>query len=193
MDVKCLCFDNEKLVLRIEQEYFDERTNTFIDVPATPIRMEHSLYTISKWESKHHKSFFLTREKKTQDEIVDYMYTMIQEPQGMDKTLFEGLITNKKAFNKIYEYIEDSMTATYFRESSGGRSSELVTSELLYYQMISFRIPVEFEHWHINRLLALIKVFSIKNQPPKKRSMMSIMQENDAINEARKKKYHTKG
>lgn len=192
MDVTFLRFDNECLMFSIEMEFFNEKTSTFINLPKVTIKMEHSLYTISKWESKHHKSFFSKREKTT-EEVVDYMRIMIIEPENIDLNIFSYIINDKEFFSKVSEYINDSMTATYFREGQNVRSSEVVTSELLYYQMFSFQIPYDLHHWHINRLVALIKVFNIKNSPPKKRSMTSIMKEYDALNEARKKQLGTKG
>lgn len=192
MDVTFLRFDNECLMFSIEMEFFDEKTSTFINLPKVTIKMEHSLYTISKWESKHHKSFF-SRNEKTSSELIDYIHIMIQEPEQVNLDLLNAITGNKSIVDKIKEYLDDTMTGTFFREIPKRSSSELVTSELLYYQMISYRIPVEFEHWHINRLVTLIKVFNIKNSPPKKRSMASIMRENDALNEARKKQLGTKG
>lgn len=192
MDVTFLRFDNECLMFSIEMEFFNEKTSTFINLPKVTIKMEHSLYTISKWESKHHKSFF-SRNEKTSSELIDYIHIMIQEPEQVNLDLLNAITGNKSIVDKIKEYLDDTMTGTFFREIPKRSSSELVTSELLYYQMISYRIPVEFEHWHINRLVTLIKVFNIKNSPPKKRSMASIMRENDALNEARKKQLGTKG
>ena len=192
MNVTFIRFDNECLMFSIEMEFFNEKTNTFINLPKVTIRMEHSLYTISKWESKHHKSFF-SRKEKTNSEIIDYIHIMVQEPIDINLDLFDAITRDKNVFDKIKEYLDDTMTGTFFRESPKSSSSELITSELLYYQMISYRIPVEFEHWHINRLVTLIKVFNIKNAPPKKRSLTSIMRENDALNEARKKQLGTKG
>lgn len=192
MDVKFLKFDNECFMFSIERELFNEETNEFIDLPKVIVKMEHSLYTISKWESKYHKSFF-SRKQKTTLEIIDYIRMMIQEPAEIDSDLFNVITRDKNIFYKIKEYLDDTMTGTFFREIPTPSSSELLTSELLYYQMISYRIPVEFEHWHINRLVTLIKVFNIKNSPPKKRSMASIMRENDALNEARKKQLGTRG
>jgi hypothetical protein len=95
---------------------------------------------------------------------------------------------------QINKYIEAPMTATTFsddKRQSGGR--EIVTSELIYYWLIALNIPPEYQKWHLNRLLTLIKVCNIKNQPPKKRSKRDIMSRNAALNAARRKQLNTKG
>lgn len=176
-----------------ETELYDEKNNEFIKVPDIEIKMEHSLVSISKWESKYHKSFF-KENNKTNEELIEYIYFMIYSPENLSKEIFYSFIMDKNNFNKILEYINDPMTAVYFREDENSKKSgDTITYELIYYQMISLQIPVEFENWHINRLLSLIKVCAIKNTPPKKRSLKQLMSENDALNEARKKKLKTKG
>lgn len=183
-------------MLRIEVpeiELFNEQTNEFITYPKTVIKMENSLVAISKWESRFHKSFF-KKDNKTKEEILDYIYCMIYDPEYIPYDHFLNFITiNKSIYDQIIKYINDSMTATCFRKTDESKSSEVITSELLYYQMIQYNIPYEFEKWHINRLITLIRVCAIKNSPPKKRSMRSIMAENDALNELRKKQLGTRG
>ena len=93
---------------------------------------------------------------------------------------------------EIVNYINAPMTATTIRDT-GKSNHEIVTSELIYYWMISLNIPVKFEKWHLNRLITLIRVCSIKNQPAKKMSRGEIMQRNAALNAARKKRWNTKG
>lgn len=175
-------------------ESFDEETNTFVYTPALDFYMEHSLYTISEWESKTHKSFF--RKNISKDEILDYIcYTVLEcidNKITKDELLF-CFLQNQNKYKEIIAYMDDPMTATYFRESNNRPNNETITSELIYYQMIKFQVPTEFQHWHINKLMALIKVITVKETPPKKRSMLSIMSEYDRINNERKKKLGTKG
>lgn len=193
MDIKLINFDNERLIFEIQKEYYNEKENTFINLDPVRVEMEHSLYTISKWESKYHKSFF-SRKEKTRDEVIDYMYLMIQEPKELKMTIFLEFLSHEYVYSKITEYIEDSMTGTFFRNDNDSRNNnETVTTELLYFNMISCRIPLELEHWHINRLITLLKIFAVKNAPPKKRSQMSIMKEYDEINRQRRKTLNTKG
>lgn len=93
----------------------------------------------------------------------------------------------------INDYISAPMTATTITEPPGKNSREVVTSEVLYYYMISCNIPFECEKWHLNRLLTLIRVCSVKNQPAKKKPMAEVMKSNAALNSARKKQLNTKG
>lgn len=177
-----------------ETEFFDERRNEFITYPQVTLKMENSLVAISKWESEYHKSFF-KKGDKTNEEILRYMYYMVYSPENLDYDYFLNVIlANRNIYEKIVSYISDKMTATNFREDPNEpKSNEVVTSELIYFQMIQYGIPSEYEHWHINRLLTLIKVCAIKNSPPKKRSMQSIMRDNNALNEARRKALNTRG
>ena len=112
--------------------------------------------------------------------------------QNVKPEVYLGLTADN--ITQVNAYIEDSMTATFFSEdTSGKRSREVVTSELIYYWMIALNIPVKFEKWHLNRLLTLIRVCNIKNSPPKKYSKGEIMRRNAALNAARKKQLGTKG
>ena len=176
-----------------ESELFDERTNTFIPVPATKtkeLQLEHSLISISKWESKWCKPFF-SKEKKTEEEIIDYIKCMTITPR-VDDEVYGGLTReNVEAINK---YLNAPMTASSVREDKNTkRGREQVTSELIYYWMISLNIPTEFERWHINRLLMLIRICNAKNANPKKKSRKELAADYAAINAANKKRFNTKG
>ena len=170
--------------------YDDEKEEFVTNKTNQTIRLEHSLVSLSKWESKWHKAF-LTDEKKTHEEIVDYIKCMTLT-QNVDPVVYNFI--DDRILNKIYSYIEDSMTATVFynEEKKGGRK-ETVTSELIYYWMVALNIPFECQKWHLNRLLTLIKVCTIKSQPAKKMSKREIQSRNAALNAARRKKLNTKG
>lgn len=171
-------------------EFWDEAREEFIYKKEQTLQLEHSLVSLSKWESKWHKAF-LGKQEKTEEEIIDYVRCMTLT-QNVDPSVYVRLsMDNYKAINA---YIESPMTATCFAEEKAkGSQKETVTSELIYYWMIALNIPVEFQKWHLNRLLTLIKVCSIKNSPPKKHSRKEIMSRNAAINAARRSKYHSKG
>lgn len=173
-----------------ENELYDEKNNEFVYVKAQEIQLEHSLLSISKWESKWHKSFLSTKNKTT-EEVIDYVRCMTIT-QNVDKRIYYSL--SAENITKINNYIDDPMTATTINGSIGNKPSrEIITSELIYYWMIAYNVPVEFEKWHINRLLTLIRVCSIKNAPQKKMSKSEIMNRNAALNEARRKALNSKG
>lgn len=170
-------------------ELYDEEKNEFINYPEKTIQFEHSLVSISKWESKWCKSF-LSGKEKTTEEILDYIICMAVT-EGVTADDITRL--TEDSFAKINAYIGHPMTATTFanERQTGGR--EIVTSEIIYYWMVSFNIPFECQYWHLNRLLTLIKVCNVKNNPPKKMSKQEVLSRNKALNEARKRELNTKG
>lgn len=169
-------------------DLWDEWNQQFLSIKETTIQLEHSLLSISIWESKWNKSFINTKDK-TEEELIDYIKCMTIT-KNVDPNVYVCLTAEN--IQEIVNYINAPMTATIIRDT-GKSSREIVTSELIYYWMISLNIPVKFEKWHLNRLITLIKVCSIKNQPPKKMSRGEIMQRNAALNAERKKRLNTKG
>ena len=177
------------LEIRVEEtEQYNEITNEFITIKPQLLKLEHSLVSISKWESKWHKAF-LSNNEKTPDEIMDYIRCMTINQ--VDPIVYYCL--SQKNMDDIKAYIDDPMTATTIKDIPGKRNHEVVTSELIYYWMVALQIPFECEKWHINRLLTLIRVCNIKNQPAKNIPKREILNQNRLLNEARRKKYHTKG
>lgn len=171
-------------------EQWDEEKQEFVYAKEQTLELEHSLVSLSKWESKWCKPF-LSNNEKTYEETMDYIKCMT-----LTKNVNPEVYTHFTSANikQVDEYIQAPMTATYFSEDKKGKGNrEIVTSELIYYWMIALNIPFECQKWHLNRLLALIRVCDIKNQPPKKRSKREIMSRNAALNAARKKKLNTKG
>jgi hypothetical protein len=171
-------------------ELWDERKQEFVTTKEQTLQLEHSLVSLSKWESKWCKPF-LSKQEKTFEETLDYIKCMTIT-QNVDPEVYNYL-TNEN-IEEIKKYIEAPMTATYFSDDKTVKSSrEQITAELIYYWMIALNIPFECQKWHLNRLLTLIKVCNIKNQPPKKRSKKEIMSRNAALNAARRKQLNTKG
>lgn len=171
-------------------ELYDEQNNEFIITKEQPLQLEHSLVSLSKWEAKWHKAF-LTKVEKTEEEMRDYIRCMTIT-QNVNPDVYRCLSADN--IQRIRDYIDDPMTATYISDdktSKGGR--ETVTSELIYYWMISLNIPVEFQKWHLNRLITLIKVCNVKNSPHKKRSKKDIASQYASLNAARRKQFNTKG
>lgn len=172
-------------------ELFDQSTSEFISVKPQILKLEHSLISLSKWESKYHKPFL--HSDKTNSELLDYIQCMTLN-QNVDPTVYKFLTQDH--ITKINDYIADSMTATTFSEDpTQKKNREIVTSELIYYWMSSYQLPVEFEKWHLNRLITLIRVCGIKNQPPskKKSSQRDIAARYAALNKQRRAKYNSKG
>lgn len=169
------------------QEAFNELTNEFVTIKEQNLVLEHSLISISKWESKWHKPF-LSKNNKTTEEALDYIRCMTITP-NVDPNSY--MFISEKDILRIDEYISDPMTATTFSEQ--GKSRSIITAEIIYYWMVSYNIPFECQKWHLNRLLTLINVCSIKNTPPKKMSKSEIASRNAALNAARRKALGTKG
>ena len=170
-------------------EFYDERTNEFVEVKEQTIVIKHSLVSLSKWEAKWHKPF-LSNVQKTWEESIDYVRCMTLT-QKVNPLVYNAITPDM--FKEINDYIDDPMTARKFREDENRGRRELITSELIYYWMISLGIPMECQKWHLNRLLALIRLCSIKNAPPKKGNTLSSLQQRSALNAARRKAIHSKG
>lgn len=171
-------------------ESFDETTGKFVIVGGTALELEHSLVSLSKWESIHEKAF-LGKEAKTSEEVVSYIKCMVVTSEIPPEVFLELSEDNFKAIN---DYLNSRMTATYFAETPDGPSSrEVVTSDLIYYWMTVFSIPFECEQWHLNRLFTLIRICNIKQEKPKKTNRAQIASRNRDLNEQRKKQHGTTG
>ena len=170
-------------------ELWDERRQEFIQIDSQVLELEHSLVSLSKWESKWNKAF-LSKEPKTYEESIDYIRCMTLTQNVNPDTYL--CLTNEQ-INEVNKYIEAPMTATTVNNKNSKRSREIVTSELIYYWMISLQIPFECQYWHLNRLMTLIQVCNVKNAPPKKMSKRSIMSRNAALNAARRKQLNSNG
>jgi len=166
-------------------EYFNDKTQTFI-VDEDVVELEHSLVSMSKWEQRFKKPF-LSEGEKTDEELLYYIKCMIISPD-FPPDVFERL--TQQNVNDINDYINDSATATWFNDSSTPqRTSETITSELIYYWMFSQGIPKECETWHLNRLTTLLRVFNVKNSKPKKMTAAEMRK----LNQERRAKFETPG
>ena len=175
-----------------KQEYWDEINNVFVESKKEyTLQLEHSLVSIAKWETKWCKSFF-SKEDKTEDENIYYIKCMTLT-QNVDPEAYQYLTDDNK--RQITEYMTTPKTATTFPKTTNNkRNNELLTSELIYYYMVALTIPFECQKWPLERLLTLIRICNIKNQPPKKgRSKQEILSNNAAINAARRQKMGTMG
>jgi len=171
-----------------ETEFYDERAGEFVNVKEQALTLEHSLLSIAKWESKWKKPF-LSSNDKSYAEQVDYIRCMTITPD-VDPIVYRCLTnSNIKAIN---EYIESPMTATTIK-SNNRRSNKIITSEVIYGWMVSLGIPFETQKWHLNRLMMLIQVCSIQNQPEKKMSRKEAMRQQRTLNAARRAKTGSRG
>lgn len=151
-----------------EVELFDEETNLFLKSPGATLLLEHSLVSLSKWESIHGKPF-LDGKTKTTEETHSYVSCMNLAPVPSE-VVYTKL--SDEDVSLISAYIDSKQTATWFKEDPSARpSSEVITNEIIYYWMIAHTIPFETQYWHLNKLLTLIKVCNEKNKPAKSSKM----------------------
>lgn len=184
-------------MLRLEilgEEQWDSENEKFVYPERFVIKLEHSLVSLSKWESKFEKPF-LTEESKTHDEILGYIQCMILDVEDPD--LYVPFLTQDHVY-KIQEYIDSKQTATWFTDNRPSRSTQTITNELVYYWMAKAEIPIECETWHLNRLFTLLRVHSAHNAAAdtngkKKRMSSSDAAERAKENERRRQLYGTKG
>lgn len=173
-------------------ELWDEKKEEFVSTKDQTLQLEHSLVSISKWEAKWKKPFLDERTVKTPDELRDYIRCMTLT-QNVDPKVYKFMPPS--VIKEITEYMEDPMTASWISEKkkTSGGSGEIVTSELVYYWMIAYNIPIEFQKWHFNRLMMLIRICDAKNAPQKKMGRTEMLQRNRALNAQRRAKHHTRG
>lgn len=173
-------------------EWYDESRQEFIYTDETTIQLEHSLISLSKWESKWKKPYLDFRTQRTQEEFIDYVRCMTLT-KNVNPLVYEAI--DQPIADTIQAYINDKLTATWFSEEQKKRMpsrNRIVTSELIYYWMIAQNIPVEFQKWHLSRLLTLIEVCNAENSP-KKMSSAEIARQNRELNAKRRAERGTHG
>jgi hypothetical protein len=174
-----------------ERELFDDESQTFTTIKKESLQLEHSLVSLSKWESTWCKPF-LSKTQKTTEETIDYIKCMTVT-QNVKPDVYTNL--PNEVYDQVEQYINLPMTATWFSDKKTVQpSKEVITAEIIYFWMIAHNIPMECQKWHLNRLLTLIRVCNIKNQPPpKKQGRKEMLANRAALNQARKAQYQTKG
>ena len=185
------------LVLKIDAvELFDEGKRQFFTIPACELKLEHSLFSMSKWESKYEKPFLssLDKHKKTEEEMVDYFRMMCLEPPSVDVFPF----LNQMQIKQIGEYIASKQTATWFNEENKKKTSsgKIITSELVYYWLTALQINWEVQFWHLNKLLTLVEVANLEGQPKNNKqslSKSSMASRRRELNAQRRAQYNTNG
>lgn len=176
------------LAVSLSDELYNEETQTFEPGPVFHLELEHSLVSLSKWESNFEKPF-LGVTKKTAEETLWYIIAM--SSRNVSPEVFNRL--SQKNVEDVNAYIQSKQTATWFAAEPAKKNTEVITAELIYYWMISLNIPFECQHWHLNRLLTLIQVINEKNKPQKKMSQREIAARNRKLNAERQAKLGTTG
>lgn len=174
-----------------EGDFFDEAKEEFIHSPGYRLKLEHSLVSLAKWESKWKVPFLHTKLNKEQ--WLDYIRCMTIT-QNVDPLAYRMI--NNKMLKEIQDYVNEQQTATTIKDNTpqGYRKREIITAEIIYFWMVSYNIPMECEKWHLSRLLTLCQVCSIKNNTgSKKMSKSEILRQNNKLNAARRAAYGTRG
>lgn len=182
------------LTLHIDaRDGFNDQTNEFVHIKDTTLQLEHSLISLKKWEQKYHIPFLDKKTEKTPEQWIYYIQCMTMT-QNVDPNVFKYM--SAENIKKVTEYIEDPMTATWFsdvnKQGANTHKNEVVTAEIIYYWMIELNIPIEFEKWHLNQLMTLIRVINIKHDPKKMGKKEQAMQRS-ALNAQRRARSHSRG
>lgn len=165
---------------------WDPVKREFLQVKETTIQMEHSLLSISKWEGIWRKPFlsFDKHNKMTYEQSLSY-YKCMTITKNVPDDVYRAM--TPEIIRQITDYINDNPTATTISHHGGKKTKrQIITSELIYFWMASYRIPVEFQKWHLNRLLTLLEICSIKNNPDDKMSKQETMDYHRSVNAARR-------
>jgi hypothetical protein len=179
------------ITIKGKSELWDPVKEEFRSAKDTTITLEHSLVSISKWESNWRKPFF-KREPKTTEEYLDYIKCMTITQNVPDDVYY---CLSKDNIIEIQKYIDASLTATWFqKQNNKGSNRAITTSEVIYAQMVEYGIPFDpCQKWHISRLLTLIRVCSENNNQPKKMSKNEVSKMYSSINAQRRAAMHSKG
>ena len=176
-----------------KQELWDPIREKFVSIEGAEFDLEHSLFSVSKWESKWHTPFHDDRKKKTAEQNIDYVRCMCVT-EGIEPKVFNYL--SEKNVKDIIDYIGDSNTATWFNEGQNKKTGrkEIITAEIIYYWMTVYNVPESYQMWHLNKLMTLLRVCAEKNNPDKKKTNSGqLAAQRRALVAARRKKYNTRG
>ena len=173
-----------------EAEMYNQEKNEFFKIKKQELVLEHSLISLAKWESKWHIPFMQKEPQKTNEQLIDYIRCMTIT-QNVDPNVYFNLTSDN--IKDVSDYIEEPMTATWFKKSNGTKNRSIVTAELIYYWMIALNIPFECQKWHLNRLLTLINVCNEENRPKEKMNKKALLSRNKNLNSIRRTAMKSKG
>jgi hypothetical protein len=179
-------------IVVVGEEYYDEEKQEFFTVGDFELELEHSLVSLSKWESKY-KRPFLGPGEKTLEETLGYIEAMVVSENPPKDYLAKLSQANIKEINA---YIESNQTGTTFNETKKqAATKEIISSELIYYWMVAYRIPFEVQYWHLSRLFALIRICGIKQEAPKNKKInrRDALAQRAALNKQRREALGTTG
>lgn len=171
------------------REDFNEVTSEFVTDGDVVLELEHSLVSLSKWESEFEKPF-LTDDSKSSEEVLGYVRAMCLTPD-IPESVFKKL--SGANFQEINSYIDAKMTATWFSNRRTQGSREVVTSELIYYWMTVYNIPFTAETWHLNRLFTLVRICNVKQDKPQTMTRGEQAAEQRRLNAERRTRFNSTG
>lgn len=166
-------------------EVFDEETNMFHTVSGFDLKFEHSLRSISEWESRYKKPFLSS--EKTSEEMIDY-FRMMSLDENFDDSFF-----SQEVLDSLIEYINIKPTATVINHQDDDKKGPILTSEVIYAYMANAQVPFTCDNWNIHRLMTLLEVIGVLNKPKKKMSQEETISRNKSLNEQRREKLGTSG
>lgn len=181
------------LRLRIpDQELWDPIKERFIDVKGGTLELEHSLESISKWETKWHIPFHDDRKEKTYEQNIDYIRCMTLN-EGVNPDVYYYL--TEENIKAIDTYINDANTATWFNDKGKPKRArkDIITAEIVYYWMTVYNIPESYQRWHFNKLMTLLRVAAEKNNESANTKRTDNAAQRRALIAARRKRYGTRG
>lgn len=165
------------------QELYDPKTGMFYYTKPVMLTLEHSLLSLSKWESDWEKPFI--NRDHTIREFNDYVRCMTLT-QNVDPSVYDRLTdANRQA---VQSYIDRKMSAAVIHDDgTSKRSTKFMTADLIYYYMVEAGIPFQpCEKWHLNRLLTLIRIIGIERRTDNKMSKADSARRHASINRARR-------
>ena len=182
-----------RIVIDGEEEW-DSENEEFVYPNRVVIKLEHSLVSLSKWESRFEKPF-LSEDSKTTEELAGYVECMILDTDEPEK--FVSMLTQEHV-DRIQTYIDSKQTATWFNEKPSAPNRQVITNEVIYYWLFSAGLDISCQHWHLNRLFTQLRVHSAHNEKAnnggkKKRLTSDDARNRAAENERRRKLYQSDG